>query len=331
VERYSDETTTGRTAKARLRSKITIAARAESSDGFQWLSAWRHDFCRELDEPKSAHVQQIADVNPAAAARLHGGLGPCSIFMVDLVENTNEMLQPYRRFLPKTIDDDVDLVEITQNPKTLEHLALGMLRHLRELQILRSGVGAIESLMSQNWVRQALGTAGQEYFGAPERHTFDRDELTRLNDKEFTTLVTRFSVAMADALSPEAQARAIEESAGRMFFRDEHVALRILEEPVSHDYIYDRAFSANVTRSLDRAHDYVARFVLARQRQTISRTMRPGIVREEDSQKLLGIQVADIAAGVAANIIERADLEGIDAARYLRNYFHRVFLNRRWL
>lgn len=253
---------------------------------------------------------------------------------MDLVENTKEMLSPLRLFLPRTIPDDVDLLQATQNPKTIEDVALGMLSHIRQLQVLRSSMGAVESLISHDWISDAMRRAGLGEL-APNggrRQLLDWHALVRLSDKEFATVVGRFSVAMADALSPEAQVRVIAEDLNRRFCIDDgHVAYRLLEETISHDYVFDPPFSRNVSTALDRAHGQVVRFLEGRRHQAISRTLKPGLIREEDSEKLLGIQVADIAAGVAADTFERSGLQGLDGARRLRRDFERVFLNRRWI
>jgi hypothetical protein len=253
------------------------------------------------------------------------------VFIVDLVENTKEMLLPLRLFLRRSIPDDTDIFHVTQNPKTMEDVALGMLTHMRELQVLRSSMGAVESLMSYDWIREAMTKAELGPFASSSRQQFDREALVRLSDKEFATLVGRFSVAMADALSPQAQVRAITEQADLVYGFDERISYRLIAEAATHDYVFDPPFSRRVTTALDQAHGQVISFLERRQHLAIGRSLRPGMLREEDSVKVLGIQVADIAAGVAADTFERSGLQGLEAARRLRDDFEKVFLNRRWI
>src|SRR5262249_47938224 len=111
MERYSDETTTGALSRGR-RPKATIAARAESPDGFDWFLRWRHDFCPGMGEIKSPTILQIAAARPDANHQLLRGLAPCSIFIVDLLASVRERMAQLRPFLPRDIPDDVDLSQV---------------------------------------------------------------------------------------------------------------------------------------------------------------------------------------------------------------------------
>jgi len=331
MERYSDETTTGALSRGK-RPKATVAARAESPDGFDWFIQWRHDFCPGMGEVKSPAILQIATAQPQAKTRLTRGLAPCPIFIVDLLEGVRERMGFLRPFLPRDIPDDLDLLHIMDNPKTIQDVALGMLCRVRELQVLNSGLGAIEFLMSSDAFGDSLRKAGLAEFAGPQpRESFDRNTLVRMSDNEFSALVARFSVALGDALSPQARARAILDAGERGFFGAGQYAVRLLEEPAAHDYVFDTAASMRVTHGLRDAHAEVVRFLRRHQHRAVMRTLRPGTVREEDSRNYLGIQVADIAARFASDRFEGSGLPGREAARRVREIFERVLFNDEWV
>jgi hypothetical protein len=331
MERYSDETTTGAHSRGK-RPKAVVAARAESPDGFEWFTRWRRDFCPGMGEVKSPALLQIAASQQQAKIRLTQGLAPCSIFIVDVLEGVRERMALLRPFLPREIPDDVDLLEVMQNPKTIQDVALGLLCSMRQLQVLDSSLGAIEALISSDSFGDALRRAGlPEFAGRQPRERFDRNSLIRMSDNEFSALAARFSVALGDALSPEAQARAILDAGGRGFLGSGQYALRLLEEPAAHDYVFDTAASAKVTRGLRDAHAEVVRFLRMHQHRAVMRTLRPGTVREEDSRNYLGIQVADVAARTASDEFEGCGLPGREAARRVRERFERVLFNDEWV
>jgi hypothetical protein len=227
----------------------------------------------------------------------------------------------------------MDVLEIANNPKTISDVALSLLVSARQMQIGASAFGAIEALMSDDTGFGAeLRNAGLgDYFQSTDRK-FDQRRLLDLSDQDFEVLVGRFAVALGDALSPETQIRAITEQLGSSrFLGTGHIACRALSEALASNYTYDAARSRHITDALVTAHGEVVDFVNRQRAMYLRETLTPGTIREEDSRKVLGIQVADIAAGVAADIYERSRLRSVEAARVLTTRFDRVFLNRRWL
>jgi hypothetical protein len=271
--------------------------------------------------------------NSTARLRLEQGLASCPIFIVDLRENTNALLQRIRPWLPKTIPSDVDVFEIANSPKTITDVALGLLMSARQAQIGASALGSIEALMSDDFgVGTTLRRAGLADYLPKQGRQFDRRQLLELSDKDFDVLVGRFAAAIGDALSPEEQIRAITDQLGSPGYLDMgRIACRALSEATSHDHVFDTASSRYITQALWNAHTEIRQFVDERRTSYFQDTMRPGVLREDDSKNVLGIQVADIAAGVAADLYERSGLRSVDAARHLSSRFNRVFLNRRWI
>jgi len=141
----------------------------------------------------------------------------------------------------------------------------------------------------------------------------------------------RFAILVADALSPQAQAKAIEDALDASYLQETAIAVRALRPTMTVDYVLDHASSNRITTGVEDAHDEVERFLRKAEQERILTTLRTGSVEEEDSRKVLGIQVADVAAAVASSIFERWGKPTREAACDLRDYFAGVFLNDAWL
>jgi hypothetical protein len=335
VARFADETSTGRLLRGLgTRPKATVAARAESADDFAWFTAWRHDFCRQqgLTEIKTPTVLQITATNKEARNRLHQGIAPCPIFVIDIAHSIESRFAALRRLAPGLLTEDEDFASLPGDPEILQ-LARGLLIRTRDAAIEGSAIGAIEALMTADASLSAsLAAAGLGPFLPLPGRAFDRNVLRQMHTKEFDETVARFAVALADALSPGEHARiTTKHLADHRYLTAGHVAYRVLGATVSHDYLFDVAGSARVTRGLEDAHGQVVTFLNEQSWRYRGPTLRPGRLLEDDSKHVLGIQVADIAAGVAAEKLEQAEGTRGDAARSLLGLFSRVFLNRAWL
>jgi len=251
---------------------------------------------------------------------------------LDLLGNNADLLEAIRRVVP-SLPPHLDLFEIADNPTTHRDLAVSLLLKIREHQIAESSLWAIEALMSHDEFSLAAEEADLlEYFGDAPSWRFDRGGLARLSENEFQAVAARFSVALADALSPDAQSKSIVASADKRHMSGRsQLAYRALSEPMSHDYIFDRAASVRITTALEHAHSQVLDLLESNRFRTTLDHVAPGKLREADSETVLGVQVADLAAGVAAPHYERFGLEGREAAKHLRLAFERVFYNRDWL
>jgi hypothetical protein len=100
---------------------------------------------------------------------------------------------------------------------------------------------------------------------------------------------------------------------------------------MSHNYLLDPASSVRITQAVEAAHGEVESFLRQSEQARLLATLRTGVVEEEDSRKVLGIQVADIAAAIASNLFERSEKPTREAARDLKGHFDGVFLNSRWV
>jgi hypothetical protein len=208
---------------------------------------------------------------------------------------------------------------------------------LRRHAIADSVIGGVERLLDDDGgIGGALRKAGLGQL-APTRsdgRIFDRQALMEMNQGEFRTPAARFAVMLGDALSLERQAKAIEDHLrGNQFFGtgSEWFAVRVIEPAMGEDYVFDVAGSRRVALALEDAHATIRRFLNTSARHLLRTTLRPGGVGEDDSRNVIGIQVADVAAAVAADMFERAEKPTREAARDLKRIFDRVFLNSRWV
>jgi len=105
-------------------------------------------------------------------------------------------------------------------------------------------------------------------------------------------------------------------------------AYRRLEDARTADRTFDRG-SGKAFTLLTEAHELMA---AALEKAMCTQLQHPaGVVREEDSRNALGIQVADVAAGLAAREYEAAPGDTPSKARRLRAFFDRVLLNDEWV
>src|SRR5688572_18622587 len=94
---FSDDTTTGERSQLRGTNRVTVVARAEDSDNFEWLAGLAHDFLPEGAEPKSKNLLPLVAPNDAAWRLLHRRIQGYAIIIVDL--------QAHRRQIAKGLLD----------------------------------------------------------------------------------------------------------------------------------------------------------------------------------------------------------------------------------
>jgi hypothetical protein len=336
--RFGDETHTGQLTR-RGADRVTLAARAESSDDFNWWHRWLADFAPEIqligEEPKSDRILRTCERNPSARRALQKGLGTCSIFVMSIRENTTRLLDGLRKINPRLFAgrDPLKVLEDLAQHKPDCYSPLGEFAlRIREQAISDSTVGSIEALISfDGGIGEAMRKAGLPTSSGADRR-FDREAFQKMTLRELEEFSGRFAIMVADALSPQAQARAIEESlVGSRFFQGHAVAVRAINRTMTHNYLLDSASSIAITRAVESAHGEIEDFLRQGEMDRIIATVRPGTVGEEDSRKFRGLQVADVAAGFARDIFELSGKPTLDAAKELKEHFDGVFLNDRWL
>lgn len=320
--RYADETTTGaRHADLRDHARILIAARIDHCE-IDWLRGLKERLLPGVSEIKSEHFMSLLAAHPSGKREFERGIAAASIVVVDVGWDILELFRDSRRELGLPEPDFSELRAILRSRHTAS-LAAGILRAARERYIQRSAVPRLEYLVSL--VGPVPGVIPR-----PGVSLFDREALQEMPRREFEETVARFSVALGDALKPEVRASAIVESleGDRRFVVPGEFAFRTLERTTEPDTRFDvgytRAFSA-----VSRAHELVTKRLQSS--AYAGQWTGAGSIDEDDSKKVLGIQVADLAAGYARTLFEKEYPTTASAAHVLKKHFAAVLLNQKWL
>ena len=139
------------------------------------------------------------------------------------------------------------------------------------------------------------------------------------------------AVAFADALAPDRQADSILEVMRFSGFLDpRYISLVSLNDVASDHCVFDIGDSIAFTE-LEQAHRRIRNTLTNAADNFFWLSLRGGQVSQQDSAQLLGIQAADIAARIAADIYEESPDDRIVGAKTLKNSFERVLLNDRWM
>jgi hypothetical protein len=144
-------------------------------------------------------------------------------------------------------------------------------------------------------------------------------------------LIARFSLALGDALHPDHQADIIERRfREERFITEGRVAYVALEETMAPDRVYDEC-DARVFASFEGAHNRIAASLDRMRMFQLQQEIRTGKLEQDDSRRILELQVADVAAAVARNTYEGVLGATPQRAARVRGIFDRVLLNDAWL
>jgi hypothetical protein len=202
--------------------------------------------------------------------------------------------------------------------------AQGILRAAREYGIEASTVPRTEWLL-----RRAV--VGSGLLSLNPGQIFNRDDLRDMNPCQLRELIARFSLALGDALHPDRQAEIIEKRLrDARFISEGRVAYLALEETIAPDRVFDEG-SAPVFAMLEGARNRIVETLKRMQMFQMEREIRAGTLAQDDSRRVLGLQVADVAAGVARDAYESSSGDTRSRARAVRRIFSRVLVNDEWL
>ena len=320
---FADETTTGKDhEQLRGLRRITVAAKCASGESFEWLRRFNHDYLTNVKEIKSSLVLAVIGGNRSARNDLIQSISTATIAIIDLSEHTRWLFRELQAATGVKSDGVKRGVAFLRSGTFPKELVEGILRWGRRDAIHKTAVGRIEHLVSvaAEKCNIPLGKSVE---------LFDRAALDELSEQEFSEFAGRFALALADAFHPETQAKVITDRLADMrFCHAGHVALSFLEAAVEPDQVFDMG-SSNAFALLERAHTKVIDAVSTM--RIAAGQFSPGKLAQEDSEKLLGLQAADIAAGLARQTLERDFATTVEGARAVKSIFSRVLLNDRWV
>ncbi len=323
---FSDDTTSGRwsTGLRGLR-RVTVVARAEDPQGFEWLAWFKRDFLPEGAEAKSTTVLPIMDVQPSQAKELVlSSIAGYPVFSVDLYEFyrrvLGELVARLRPLIPQGLDPyDFTLRLLERKPEA--HVSL------RQIAVGGSALGRLEGLLES-----CVGPPEDVGFDAGARSRIelaDRPTLAQMDNRQFAAFLARLGAAIGDSLDPGRQAAVLEKCLeGQFIFNAGHYACQLLAFDVQTDKIYDVG-PVPVREQLEEADDRIWNFVQQQVTSGFFESARRGVLDEQASHTQLGLQAADIAAAIASREYESApDRRRVEA---VKRVFGRVFFNGRWV
>ena len=321
---FSDETTSGGwNADMRKLRRVTLLARAEDGEAFDWLRAFKRDHLPAGVEAKSREVLRTMEMNSAAQAAAMGGGGQCSVYIADLYEVYESTLGDLITVARPVIPPGQDPVEFVLSLETLGSMAQ---EWLVQVSVHESVVGHLESLIE---VCRQHGAGLDRRRRVPE--LVRRDALIEGNPRHVPEVLTRVAAAVAGALSPERQTAALEESLRtHPFFDGNGFLSRLLRAELAVDKIYD-AGSTPVLERVKEAGDRIWNTAEELAGANLYAQIRHGKIEERESHVELGLQAADIAAGIASREYELAIGHSRARAKAVKQSFARVFLNGSWI
>lgn len=316
---YSDETTTG-ALRHNLRGlrQITIGARClPDSNGFDWIRKFKHDFLPPRQEPKSISVIHACMLNPRAKDLIRRNICESTIFVIDIFQDVYAI----SRILVDIAPDPRNVLQSIVTKGVIPELQLReWLLNERKLAMLKTAIPKVKHLLAEIGLKNKYGDPID---------LLEETRLSELNNQQFSELVTRFSVAFADVCSPKKRAEAVRTMfSGRTLCSTSFFAATTLKAAIDGDLIFDIG-DPNIVQMLQDANGVV--------KDSIEATFMDGLkpqreITQADSQHVLGIQAADIAAGCARWWFEEAYAgDTLHASYVLREEFRDVVLNDHWL
>ena len=317
---YADETKTGASDSSfRGYGRAVIAARAIEQD-FDWLCRLRADCFPSIPEVKSEAVLAAMDASPHVRDLVLDRVTGYTIFIVDFYADYRRLVAGLHDALGLPLSSDP--ITFLRSSHGFEWLGDQLLRAWKLGRMTKTLIPDLERL-----VCLAGKTAGLK----PMDSTLDRNSLLEMNDQEFREFTVRFAVALGDALDPNARSAAISDYAESIrYFDDGYFAFDVLQAQIEPDRYYDVGF-LSAFEALESAHAHFTEYLDRASKQLLGATLRGGKLKQEDSRIVLGIQAADIAAGLARSIYEERPQDRLDAAHLVRQTFSRVLLNTEWL
>lgn len=320
---YGDETVTGRHSPAfRYLGRATIAARTDDMAGFDWLLQLRRDCFPGVPELKSNIVLELIEHDAFARKLVLREIGSASILIIDFAEHYRKMFNQMCQVLRLEAPAAPQAIDFLLRGEHRE-LATQLLRFARESALYSTALPAVDALF-----RDALKACDLPVGAGDE--LVDRRVLQEVSEQEFREILVRFSLAFADALDPEQQAAKFLEAVEQRYLPPGYFSLLVLGDAVDIDLTLDVG-SPGAYEQVRNAHGLVIGRLATARLARLGRPTAPGRLRQEDSREILGIQAADIAAGIAALEYERHPENRQEGAAALKQIFDKVFFNDDWI
>lgn len=320
---FSDFTTTGHWAKnLRGFSRATVVARAEDRECFEWLVGFKREFLDEGEEAKSKNVLPILDNKPSAKKFVLRNIESYSIFIADLHEYRqlvlDNIIHKLHGIIPPGMNPYKFVLEIPQFGSAASDF-------IRQMAINDSVVGQIESFLS--WAKYPYNKFDREDIGNIILHS---SEVDLLDNNRLMILLSSLGSAIGDILAPDHLADTIIGNLNsQQFLTAGYLAQKVVIAVIEKDNIYDIG-PAPILDNIRAAQERIYQYVDTNISSHIDDKIKPGIIEEKKSHTQLGLQAADIAAAIACREYELSDA-GENRGMAVKRIFNRVLLNGTWI
>lgn len=316
---HADETTTGELAPAlRHEARLVVAAKTDPSDDFRWLLDIEARCKRnKTGEVKAPQVLERMAESPKDTSIVENHIAASSIIVFDLLHEYRELLHDLACMAG--LDPHApDSMRVLLRQRLPADFAEKLLQHMRGAAVENSAVAHVEHLLGE--------------IGVPvgEEKLFDREYLAKLNDQQFREAAVRLTVLLAEILDPDVIADALATPwwAPRRFLGDGEYATLVLTRAIGDGHVFDAGGDLPFAE-IEKAQGKILAAIESS--MWAPENLKPGALEMEDSQRVLGIRAADLAARIATRIIEQHLGDSESASRALTKRFRRVMFNGEWL
>jgi hypothetical protein len=326
---FTDDTTSGGiNPTLRNERRVTVAAKAEFSLGFDWLEALKHDHLRPGVEAKSSSVLQMMDQDSRVREQVLSNVSSYPIIIVDLYESRNaalgEIVDDLRHVIPPGVDACHFVLQLTDRDSNAHNFVIQMM-------LDDSVLGRLENLLEclSRPMKNDSGTTGCGPSAYANVRLADRHELEAMNNRHLSNFLARLGAVIGDALSPQGLTEAfIQCRENRRYFDSGYVACQLLRREVEADKSLDDGHLP-VMKHLEEADERIWRFANQQAERSLAEYVRRGQLTEQVSHAVLGLQAADIAAAFACREYERSQDDG--RVQAVKRYFPHVLLEGKWV
>ena len=315
---FSDDTSTGQKIEE-LRSvfRVSIAAKTPKNRDFQNYSFLLSNIRKIFNlkgEIKSELIIKICEQDNTIKKKVYEEVYPSTIIILDL-------LKPFRESLKKSGFLPVKFLNIFKGNSISSGFKKHIFENLRQISFLNSLIVRLEDLKNR----------AQDNRQFRKRKSIDlvnKDILRGIQDRHFREFVSKISIVYCDAFDLKISKEIFNTLINEYVCIDESIIARSrLHYVLEPDYILDKG-SKNVFDILKEVHNETKTIFNDFQKNKL------GILDEGDSKDYIGIQIADLSAGIARKIFEENYLNKLNtlkAATEVRRYFKKVLFNSNWL
>ena len=320
LEQFCDETQSGE-YQPELRDlfRVDFAARISLENDFGWFEALEKKYkgkdIKHPEELKSGLLIELAKQDRKLWDDILKNIYKATIVIIDLT-------QYFRIYLQQSNQTTNTFTALIKSQDIADDFRKHIFDRFKEMCFRESSIPYIESIANRAFGSLKLYDNNEKLIG--------NEQLLSLKQRELNELVARFSIALGDALDPVLEEQMMKNIlAAQRYYSDGLEAYYLLSHVIQPNVTYDTGTKAAFIK-LKNTQDKIVKIL--EKSCWYDGSLKPGTLKQiEDSKKVMGVKVADIAAGFARIIFERNYPDTWKASNAVKNYFSRVLLNAEWL